>query len=80
MTPNPAMLRRLARYLQPHLFGVTFGLAVAFLVRAVLSSGGSCRTICYPQVTIAMGLAAGLIGAQLYRSDNPLPPDPDAEA
>lgn len=68
------MLRRLGRYLQPHFFGVTFGLAMAFLVRAVLSSGGSCRTICYPPVTITMGLVAGLLGAQLYRSENPVRP------
>ncbi len=74
-----AMLHRLARYLQPHLFGVTFGLVMAFLMRAVLSSGGSCRFICYPPVTIAIGVVSGLLGAQLYRSDNPLPPaDGDA--
>jgi hypothetical protein len=74
------MLRRAWMYFQPHLFGVAFGLVVAFLMRAVLKSGGSCTTLCYPPVTIAMGLTAGLLGAQIYRSDNPLPPGPDAEA
>jgi hypothetical protein len=43
-------------------------------VRALSSLGGACRVFCYPPITIGMGLLAGFLGAQLYRSDHPLPP------
>jgi predicted PurR-regulated permease PerM len=68
------MLLRLALYFRPHLFAVVFGVGFAWLVRWLSSMGGACRVLCYPPVTIAMGVIGGLLGAQLYRSEHPLPP------
>jgi len=68
------MLRRLALYFRPHLFAMAAGVAFSFGVRFVASLGGSCRFLCYPPVTLAMGLLGGFLGAQLYRSENPLAP------
>lgn len=75
--PSPAprgVLLRLALYFRPHLFAVVFGVGFAWLVRALAGMGGSCRFLCYPPVTIGMGVLGGLLGAQVYRSEHPLPP------
>ncbi len=64
----------LARYLAPHLFGMGFGVAVAWLVRSLSVMGGACRVLCYPPVTIGMGVVGGLLGAHLYRSNHPVDP------
>jgi len=66
------MLRRLALYFRPHFFAMLFGVAFAFGVRWVTSLGGACWFLCYPPVTLAMGLIGGFMGAQLYRSENPV--------
>ena len=68
------VLRRLVTYFTPHVFAVAAGLAMSFAVRFVAGLGGSCRLLCYPPVTVAMGVLGGLLGAQLYRMDHPLPP------
>ena len=68
------MLRRLATYFTPHFFAVVGGVAFAWGVRWLMTTGGSCRLFCYPPITIAMGVVGGLLGAQLYRSEHPLPP------
>jgi len=74
-----SVLIRLALYFRPHFFAMAAGLAVSFGVRFLAGMGGSCRFLCYPPVTIAMGLIGGFLGAQLYRSENPLQPvDPGA--
>jgi hypothetical protein len=70
-------MRRLLAYFTPHLYAVPAGLAAAFAVRWVASFSGSCKFLCYPPVTFAMGLLGGLLGAQLYRSENPLPEKAD---
>ncbi|GMU60593.1 MAG: hypothetical protein AMXMBFR34_23560 [Myxococcaceae bacterium] len=74
---GPRLLRvamRLLLYFRPHLFAVLFGVAFSFGVRALASMGGSCRVLCYPPVTLTMGVVGGLLGAHLYRRDHPLPP------
>lgn len=68
------MLRRLGLYFRPHLFAALGGVAFTWSLRWLLSLDGSCRAFCYPPITIGLGLMAGLLGAQMYRSDNPLPP------
>jgi hypothetical protein len=73
------MLLRLALYFRPHLFGMVFAVSVSWLVRSLSVMGGACRVLCYPPVTIGMGLLAGFLGAQLYRNNHPLPSgEPDA--
>ena len=64
---------RLLLYFRPHLFAMLGGVAFTWGVRWLSSFGGSCRLFCYPPVTIMLGLLGGFIGAQLYRSDHPLP-------
>ena len=66
-------MKRVLLYLRPHLFGVTFAVPLAWLVKTLASMDGSCRTLCRPGVALTMGLVGGLLGAQLYRSENPLP-------
>jgi hypothetical protein len=66
-------MRRLWAYFLPHRWAVPAGLAAAFAVRWVATLSGSCRFLCHPPITFAMGLLGGLLGAQLYRSENPLP-------
>lgn len=73
------VLRRLAAYFTPHLFAVAGGVAFSWLLRWVMSLGGSCRAFCYPPTTIALGVLGGFLGAQLYRSEHPLPPRAGAE-
>jgi hypothetical protein len=73
------MLLRLALYFRPHLFGVLFSVGVAWLVRTLSVMGGACRVLCYPPVTIGMGVLGGLLGAQLYRSNHPLRRPEDEE-
>jgi hypothetical protein len=68
---------RLAYYFRPHLFGVLGSVGLAWAVRTLSVMGGECRVLCYPPVTIGMGVLGGLLGAQLYRSENPLLPPPD---
>lgn len=72
------MLRRLAAYFTPHLFAVLGGVAFTWGARWFMSLGGACKLFCYPPVTIAMGVVGGLLGAQLYRNEHPLPPRADA--
>lgn len=67
------MLLRLALYFRPHFFAVLAGVALMWGVRWLSSRGGACRTLCYPPVTITLGVLGGLVGAQLYRSEHPLP-------
>lgn len=74
------MFLRLFQYLRPHLFAAPFGLAFAWLVKTVAASGGSCSFLCNPRVYVTMGLLGGLMGAQLYRSEHPLPPLPGEDA
>ncbi|MFZ5442335.1 MAG: hypothetical protein ACOZQL_20165 [Myxococcota bacterium] len=66
-------MRRVLRYLRPHLFGVTFAVPVSYAVKTLASLGGSCNALCRPGVALTMGLVGGLVGAQLYRSEHPLP-------
>jgi hypothetical protein len=76
------MLLRLALYFRPHLFGMLFAVGVSWLVRSLSVMGGACRVLCYPPVTIGMGLLGGFLGAQLYRNNHPLPstdPKPEPE-
>jgi hypothetical protein len=74
------MLLRLALYFRPHLFGMLFAVGVSWLVRSLSVMGGACRVLCYPPVTIGMGLLAGFLGAQLYRNNHPLPSgEPEAD-
>jgi len=68
------VLRRLAAYFTPHLFAVAGGVAFAWGVRWLTSLGGSCRVFCSPPITIGLGVLGGFLGAQLYRSEHPLPP------
>lgn len=68
------MLLRLALYFRPHLFASLGGVAFTWGVRWVLSLDGSCRAFCYPPITVGLGLLAGLMGAQMYRSDHPIAP------
>ncbi len=68
------MLRRLVAHFTPHLVAVAAGVAFTWGVRWLMSFGGSCKLFCYPPVTIALGVLGGLWGAQLYRSEHPLPP------
>ncbi|MDP1828900.1 MAG: hypothetical protein Q8L48_36905 [Archangium sp.] len=65
-------IKRLLLYLRPHLFGVAFAVPLSWLVKTLASMDGSCRTLCQPGVALTMGLLGGLIGAQLYRSENPI--------
>lgn len=67
-------LRRLALYLGPHVGAVLFGVLLAKGVATLASLGGSCSFLCHPTVNAAMGIVGGLLGAQLYRSEHPLPP------
>lgn len=67
-----SMLQRALRYVLPHLVAVPFGIAFFFGVRALSSLGGACRFFCNPPVTLSMGVLAGLLGAQLYRSEHPV--------
>jgi hypothetical protein len=67
------MLLRLVLYFRPHLFGMTFAVCVSWLVRTLSVMGGACRVLCFPPVTIGIGLLAGFLGAQLYRNEHPLP-------
>lgn len=62
------------RYLKPHLFGVAFAVPLSYAVKTAASMGGSCNALCRPGVALTMGLLGGLIGAQLYRSENPISP------
>lgn len=64
----------LFRYLRPHLFGMVFGVALAWTVRSLSVMGGECRVLCYPPFTIGMGIVGGLLGAHLYRSNHPVDP------
>lgn len=73
------VLRRLAAYFTPHLFAVAGGVAFSWAMRWVMSLGGSCRVFCYPPTTIAFGVLGGFLGAQLYRSEHPLPPPADPQ-
>lgn len=66
-------MKRLLLYLRPHLFGVAFAVPVAWGVKTLASLGGSCSALCRPGVALTMGLVGGLLGAQLYRSEHPLP-------
>lgn len=68
---------RFLLYFRPHFFAALGGVAFAWTLRFFLSLGGSCRAFCYPPITIGLGLLGGLLGAQLYRSDHPLPPSAD---
>lgn len=65
---------RLWSYFKPHLFGVAFAVPVSYAVKTAASLGGSCNALCRPGVALTMGLLGGLFGAQLYRSEHPLPP------
>lgn len=65
-------VRFLALYLRPHLFAVLGGVAFTFGVRWLSSMGGACRVFCYPPITFTLGALGGLLGAQLYRSENPV--------
>lgn len=65
-------MKRLFRYLRPHLFGVAFAVPMSWGVSKLASLGGSCNVLCRPGVALTMGLLAGLAGAQLYRSENPI--------
>jgi hypothetical protein len=49
-------------------------MAFSWALRFVLGLSGSCRSFCYPPVALSVGLLGGLLGAQLYRQDHPLPP------
>lgn len=74
-TPNPApqgVLWRLVLYFRPHLFGVLGSVAVVWMIRTLSVMGGACKTLCYPPITILLGVAGGLLGAQLYRTNHPL--------
>ncbi len=71
--PRGALLR-LALYFRPHLFGVVASVGFMWTVRALSSMGGACRVLCNPPITIGIGVLAGLLGAQLYRSENPVRP------
>ncbi|MDP3506180.1 MAG: hypothetical protein Q8S33_37925 [Myxococcales bacterium] len=73
------MLLRLALYFRPHVFGVLGSVAVVWMIRTLSVMGGSCRVLCYPPITIAMGVLGGLLGAQLYRNNHPLPSADDEE-
>lgn len=64
---------RLFAYLKPHFFGVAFAVPLSYAVKTAASLGGSCSALCRPGVALTMGLLGGLIGAQLYRSEHPLP-------
>lgn len=64
---------RLLRYFTPHFFSVLAGVAFSWSLRWLLSLDGSCRAFCHPPVALSMGVLGGLLGAQLYRSDHPLP-------
>ena len=80
--PLPApggMLLRLGRRLAPWVFGVAFSVGVAWLVRSLSVMGGACRVLCYPPITIGMGVAGGLLGAWLYRSNYPVRAEGDDE-
>ncbi|MDX2012319.1 MAG: hypothetical protein SFW67_19140 [Myxococcaceae bacterium] len=78
--PAVSMLLRLALYFRPHVFGMAFAVSVSWLVRSLSVMGGACRVLCYPPVTIGMGLLGGFLGAQLYRNNHPLPTtEPEAE-
>jgi hypothetical protein len=68
---------RLFLYFRPHLVAVPLAVGFAWVVKTLASMGGACRFLCYPPVTVAMGVLGGLMGAQLYRSENPLPPRGD---
>jgi hypothetical protein len=68
-------MKRLFLYLRPHLFGVAFAVPIAWGVAKLASLGGSCNALCRPGVAPTMGLLAGLLGAQLYRSENPIARD-----
>ena len=65
-------MRLLGRYLAPYVFGVAFSVGVAWMVRSLSVMGGACRVLCYPPFTIGMGVVGGLLGAWLYRSNNPV--------
>lgn len=67
------LLLRVARYFRPHVLAVVAGVSFMWTVRWLSSMGGACRTLCYPPITIGLGVIAGLLGAQLYRSEHPLP-------
>jgi hypothetical protein len=71
------MLERLVLYFRPHLFAVLFGVGFAWVVRWLSGMGGACRVLCHPPITIGMGVLGGLLGAQLYRREHPLPPRED---
>ncbi len=60
------------RYFQPHVYAVVACVAFMFAVRWVTSLSGSCRFFCYPPVTLSLGVVSGLLGAQMYRSGNPV--------
>lgn len=62
-------------YFRPHVFAMAGGVAFLWAVRWVTSLHGACRTLCYPPITIGMGLLGGFLGAQLYRSDHPIEAD-----
>jgi hypothetical protein len=68
------LVLRAGYYFRPHLFAVLAGVALMFSVRWLSSMGGSCRFFCFPPVTFTLGALGGFLGAQLYRSENPLPP------
>lgn len=70
------MLARWFRYVRPHLLAVPVGVGLAFLVKTVAASGGSCNWLCQPRVYVTMGALGALLGAQLYRSENRLPEEP----
>lgn len=74
------MLLRLGQYFRPHAFAMAFGVAFAWLVKLVAASGGSCSFLCQPGVYVSMGVLGGFLGAQLYRSEHPLPPRPGDDA
>ncbi len=73
LAPNAQQMLRLFAYLRPHLFGVAFAVPLSYAVKAAATMGGSCNALCRPGVALTLGLLGGLLGAQLYRSENPLP-------
>lgn len=66
-------MTRIARYFVPHVFGMLGGIAFFWSVRWFTSLSGACRFFCNPPITVSLGVMAGLLGAQLYRNDHPVP-------
>ncbi|MBE2248680.1 MAG: hypothetical protein IAE78_03950 [Myxococcus sp.] len=64
---------RLVLYFRPHFFGVLGSVAVVWMIRTLSVMGGACKTLCYPPITLSLGILGGLLGAQLYRNNHPLP-------